>query len=318
MPLAVAALAAIALSAPVEVTMPPAGDLAGLRGSNTAAFRADLERVVAALRENPAVRSAPPDTCLRLGVEVLPPAAGVARAKITLAGSKAEGGRCVGAPAPGVTVWINDPAAIWPPGGLDGPEELPLRDARGPIFIRALQERRPPTTSFPTYRNAVVIAKPGVEPYVAVTKEEHLRALQALWPRAVEAARRRNGKVVWAPKKLRPYEFETVDRILRDIAQELAGLDAPARAAPACVAPKGLRPYLITTGGPERCALDKQLARVNPAFFAEPPQRTRRVHVIVASNNDGRWIGFDRAWARWTDEYMRRLDYAALAEVVGP
>jgi hypothetical protein len=208
--------------------------------------------------------------------------------------------------------------AFYPAEGFIGLETEALGDERGRFYLTPLPERRPPTTLFPAYRGAVFIARPGVEPFVVVTKEEHLRALQNLWRRAVETAQRDGRKRVHDSIQ-GGYFFDPPlpERIIADIDRELARLEPAARRLPACMANTGqIRPWLLGTGGAERCGVERQFVRLNPAFFDGEPAR-EQLYSIVVSNKDGLMVGFDRTWSEWTKRYMQSLDYAALGALVG-
>lgn len=92
-------------------------------------------------------------------------------------------------PQRAITAWLNNPVAFYPAEGFIGLEKEALGDQRGRFYLTPLAERRPPTRRFPAYRGAVFIGRPDIEPWVVVTKEEHLRALQALRRRAVAKAK---------------------------------------------------------------------------------------------------------------------------------
>lgn len=302
----------------MTLVSPASKAIEGVAPPAASAFFTQLDKVVAILRANPALAERADATCLELVVDPPTRVGAVPQATLRIHGRKRAGASCSGEPQPGITVSLNDPVAFYPAEGFIGLEKEALGDERGRFYLTPLPERRPPTTLFPAYRGAVLIARPGVEPFVVVTKEEHLRALQSLWRRAVDTAQRAGRKRVHDSIQ-GGYFFDPPlpDRIMADIDRELAGLDAAARNLPACMANTGqIRPWLLGTGGAQPCGVERQFVRLNPAFFAGRPGR-EPLYSIVVSNKDGLTVGFDRTWAEWTKRYMQSLDYAALGSVVG-
>ncbi len=303
---------------PLAVIGPPARAVEGLTAAESATFFAQIDRVVAILRANPALAERAEADCLELLVDPPRRAGTVPQVRLRLQGRKREGSACSGEPQPGISVWLNDPVAFYPAEGVIGLEKEALGDERGRFYLTPLPERRPPTPLFPSYRGAVYIARPDVEPWVIVTKEEHLRALQGLWRRAVARARA-EGRTRVHDSIAMGYFFDPPlpERIMADIDRELAQLDGKARSLPACWPNNGkIRPWLLSTGGAQPCGIERQFVRLNPAFLDAPPEAGKLVSVVV-SNKDGLMIGFDRTWAEWTRRFMQALDYAALGELVG-
>lgn len=300
-----------------SLRLPPVAAVDGVDAADAAAYQALVGRVVAIVRSNPALARPAAGYCLELVAEPPRRAGPALVTRLRLQGVKRDaGGACQGPVQPGIEITLDDPAAFYPADGMPGLEGRPLGTEHERYYLTPLPERRAPTPRFPSYRGAVFIAAAEPQPFVVVSKSEHLAALDRLWQHGIAEARRQGRETVYDTTRY-PFLPPLPGRILERVRNELAALPEAARMLPACWLNTGeVKPWLLTSGGTQGCGIERQLVRVNPALWPQGERIGSRFGAIVVSGEPGQKIGFDRGWAEWTRLAMKSFDYDALGELV--
>jgi hypothetical protein len=169
----------------IHVTRPVAGPV--LPAAHATAAGALLDAILPIVRGNSAAASSPPDMCIRLFSHAwsTEPDLGAA-VELSLMFPIVIDGQCYNLTTTAVAVRVNDlkpllnrrVALPGPPAGSDGePMFMPLRP-------------QPSPASHPRFGDVVMIARPGASPFLPVTKEQYLRALERGWQASLAEVRR--------------------------------------------------------------------------------------------------------------------------------